>query len=128
VDRQLDAQGNEIDALRATDPDRGARGPSNLFAQPPGNFGNSGNNVGSKQPHDFASHDHGVTDPLHSHGVKWGHAISAGDSVYERSNEGATAGPPATLPAATGISINRNGGNENRPVNAMVYWIIRARA
>jgi hypothetical protein len=128
VDRELNAAGVEVAAARLNDPDRDVRGSSNPFAVPPGNFGNSGNNVGSKQGGGFASHSHGLTDPGHSHGVKWGHNIAAGDSVYERSNEGAVAGPPSTLVSLTGITVNPSGGSENRPVNAMVYWMIRARA
>lgn len=82
--------------------------------------------LGSTQAQSFASHNHGVTDPGHSHPVQlltWaGHAGVAGPAdtpLYNGSFSVATAG------SGTGISVNSTGGSETRPTNVALYACIK---
>lgn len=83
--------------------------------------------VGSVQPEDFKSHSHGITDPGHEHRVLWHNFITAQEGSYERSNTAGGDPKPRTTRETTGITINESGGQETRPDNAYVYWIIRVR-
>ena len=87
----------------------------------------SANDVGSVQPEDFKSHRHSITDPGHDHRVYWHNFISAQDGTYERSNTAGGDPKPLTTKNTTGITINDSGGQETRPDNAYIYWIIRVR-
>lgn len=108
-----------VDSEGARDPERDGR-----EAIRPG--GNTGNQVGSWQRHQVLRHHHGVNDPGHTHGYNWlthtgGPDIAGGahcarfeDNRYRTTREG------------TGITIQEAGGTETRPVNASVYFCIRA--
>ena len=94
------------------------------------NGGNTGNTVGSVEFDIFGIHSHGVNDPGHSHTTTVNN-YGAGDTVgYQTSatvdgrvfngfNTWTTDG------SFTGISIRNTGGNETRPKNAYVYYIIK---
>ncbi len=103
----------------------------------------AGRSILTAQGSQNAQHNHGVTDPKHSHGITdEGHshgfnaAKTSGDSAsgsgdsdafdQDLSTDAAATG--ITIDAAsTGITINNAGGNEARPVNIALMWIIRAR-
>ncbi len=86
--------------------------------------GATGDNVGSVQGDGFASHAHPYTDPGHAHlfgadstgGWNWG---NVGKTSDRRS------GSLTTDTTTTGISIGNAGGNETRPTNAFVNYIIK---
>jgi hypothetical protein len=80
------------------DPDTGSRRPEN--------GGNAGDNVGSVQDDEFRSHQHQYTLFPGRRG-----GIASGD--YWSTNDNAQTGPA--------------GGNETRPKNVYVNWIIRAK-
>lgn len=90
--------------------------------------GNAGNNVGSFQGHQFASHSHGVSDPGHSHGIDDWRVLISGTGPNEGKRggnyEGGNVGE-STDHRYTGVSINNSGGNETRPRNANVFFIIK---
>ncbi len=96
--------------------------------------GLSGDNVGSIQGDQYRSHNHGVTDLGHTHsldvpGSSGVVAVQAGGS-----SEGISGGGPPggsfrvhnTLSRTSGIDINNSGGNETRPLNAYVNYIIKS--
>jgi microcystin-dependent protein len=105
-----------VDGGSARDPDIKSRAECN-----PG--GHAQGLVGSVQEDQIDSHTHGVNDPTHSHGFAIfdnGHAGNGGiGEDFPRNARGA-----ATNPSATGITLSNTGGNETRPKNAYVYWII----
>lgn len=103
-----------VDSGAGRDPDAGSRTAM-------GTAGNTGDNVGSVQADELDSHNHSITDPGHTHA----------NSVPSN-----TGGPPiaggagqtvntATPSATTGVTINNTGGNETRPINANVTYIIK---
>lgn len=112
------------------DPDAASRTAVN-----PG--GNSGNSVGSYEADQYRSHSHGVSDPGHSHtalcnnsgpggetrilSVGPGGAGNAGGSAATITNSGSS----GIQPANTGVSINLSGGNETRPINVNVNYIVK---
>lgn len=113
------------------DPDQASR-----TAMHPG--GNSGNNVGSIQADELQSHDHAVnlttsTNGNHAHnytdpGVGDLKGLSydgSGSTVeYLTGNSGTTTTNGNHTHSVTGNS-NASGGNESRPINAYVSYIIR---
>lgn len=112
---------------------RGVGGNSNndpdkldRVASAPG--GNTGNAVGSKQQDDFLSHDHEITDPGHSHQY-WDeyNPPRNSDNASDRwvADDQTVETEKSTDPANTGISINPRGGNETRPKNVYVNYIIK---
>lgn len=83
-----------------------------------------GRTLGSYQDSDNKWHGHGVNDPGHSHGgVQNGQASTGRSTSVDQ--------PPAvfsygnTWAAATGISIQGSGGNESRPRNVALNFIIK---
>lgn len=88
------------------------------------NGGASGNNVGSTQTSAFASHSHGVTDFGHAHGIAFAGLSGSPGSIAVGSG-GSYLIPGATDFAATNISIQNSGGNETRPINVYVNYIIK---
>ncbi len=102
------------------DPDAG-----NRFAK---NGGKSGDNVGSFQDDENKRHNHGVTDPGHTHGYddKYNrHERSDNANDRDVASNGTTSDWRTTGSSTTNISINSAGGNESRPKNAAVYYIIK---
>ncbi|UXS05227.1 tail fiber protein [Agrobacterium tumefaciens] len=80
--------------------------------------------LGSYQDSDNKWHGHGVNDPGHSHGgVQNGQASTGRSTAIDQ--------PPAvysfgsTWGATTGISIQGSGGNESRPRNIAMNYIIK---
>lgn len=82
--------------------------------------------VGTLEQQAFANHGHNVVDPGHLH-PSWatfsGSNLPAGGFNYAGSPNANPSGPTGL--AATGISITATGGNETRPVNAAVNYIIK---
>ncbi|MCZ7931092.1 tail fiber protein [Agrobacterium leguminum] len=80
--------------------------------------------LGSYQDSDNKSHSHGVNDPGHNHGGVQNGTASTGRST-------AVDQPPAvfsygyTWNSATGISIRSSGGDESRPRNIAMNYIIK---
>jgi len=98
--------------------------------------GNTGDAVGSVQADQYRLHNHGVNDPGHSHNAKDGHKFaiwhpngnhdfSDGSVAAYQFNGIATPLMNKTAGAATGISITQSGGNESRPRNVYVYYIVK---
>lgn len=79
--------------------------------------------LGVTQASAFASHTHGVTDPLHSHAV--GQFQSTGGGLSAASAQAINSTSTQTAPAATGISIQATGGVETRPINRSVLVCIK---
>ena len=102
------------------DPDREKREPPR-----DNGTGNSKNSVGSIQSDELKTHDHSIDDPGHSHEVR----------CTDNDNQGAigSANPDGdtrtfhTESGPTNIKINSKGGNETRPKNTYVHYIIRAK-
>jgi microcystin-dependent protein len=103
-----------VDHASGRDPDALSR----TAAQP---GGNTGDFVGSVQSSAFMSHTHDVSQSDHSHGI----AVNApGDGSSPKTGGGQTA-PSTTGGAKANITIVAQGGNETRPINAAVHYIIR---
>jgi microcystin-dependent protein len=99
------------------DPDRNARSAMGVG-------GAAGDAVGSVQGSQLGSHAHSYTDPGHSHAIEiepsggWDGAVPQGSNRTNRSSW-------ATAAATTRIQILNTGGNETRPTNAGVNYIIK---
>jgi microcystin-dependent protein len=124
-----------VDGGTGNDPDvtsRSAAGPG----------GHTQGDVGSIQVDAFGGHSHVVNDPTHTHGVgDPGHAHSFdffdnghsgnGNPGSDFPRNGRQSGTHLSstgvsiLASSTGISLQRSGGNETRPKNAYVFWIIK---
>ena len=109
----------------AHDPDRNSR-----YAARPG--GNAGNKVGSLQGSDFAGHDHGGGDHRHKVAITNGAASGYGQIIVaiEGSPHDGQNGIPDnetyhTNTTSSGNIVKMQGGNETRPVNASVQYIIK---
>jgi microcystin-dependent protein len=89
-----------VNNAQGTDPDAGSRIPSGVG-------GNSGNNVGSYQDHALQSHNHVQ---------RYGNAGGAGGS---RGDAG------SSTPLNSPISTTNSGGNETRPRNVYVNYIVK---
>lgn len=96
--------------------------------------GNTGDAVGSLQGDGFKAHNHSITDPQHNHGYNDIFHSENGGPVTVTNNLGSSATDNdnggnqisrTSSGSSTGISINNTGGNETRPVNASVYYIIK---
>jgi microcystin-dependent protein len=92
-----------VTGASANDPDAASRTAMNTG-------GNTGNNVGSVQGHQFASHNHTVNNGPFTF---WG---SPGTGIQANSGQEASARTP---------TLANNGGNETRPLNAYVNYIIK---
>lgn len=104
------------------DPNAGTRSTMN-------SGGNSGNNLGSVQSSQYASHNHSVNDPGHRHVL---HTVTiaspgAGSAIAVPQNEADATGTKTTAIDTnnTGITIANDGGSETRPLNAYVHYIIK---
>lgn len=112
-----------VSGASGNDPDASSRTASNAG-------GNTGNNVGSKQSSAFASHNHGVNDPGHSHtstlATQAGSTPSFGPITPTDFVSGS---PTTTIPTntvGTGVSIQNAGGStETRPTNVYVVYCIK---
>lgn len=103
-----------VDGGVARDPDAASRTAMNTG-------GNTGNNVGSVQSSQYASHTH--TQNAHSHGLRWN---NGGTSGAAREMVSATSGSVGTIDTELATAVNQNsGGNETRPINANVQYIIK---
>jgi len=92
------------DSATGRDPDRASRWLMN-------NGGNTGDKVGSVQNDEFKSHDHGLTFYTSGYNVSYNSAM---ESLGWQRNNG-------TVTSSTGL----RGGNETRPLNANVNYIIK---
>lgn len=127
-------RGTDLGAGR--DPDRGSRGASS-------SGGAAGDTVGSVQSDQLGNHSHGVSDPGHAHSVydpghlHYAATWNGGGGPYEVGTGGygidyGAQAPPTTVSgtgigiysSGSGISIAANGGNESRPENANVNFVI----
>ena len=95
----------------------------------------SGRNFGSAQSHQNAQHDHTatatstVTDPGHFHDVPYSNSDS-GDGVIEESGTGFSGVEPTNsattgISVSTSVSIANSGGNEARPRNIAMMYVIK---
>jgi microcystin-dependent protein len=75
--------------------------------------GNTGNNVGSVQADDYKAHTHTVTDS----------GVASSGGLTANTGAGAIEGPNSQL--RTTSSMPATGGNETRPKNAYVLYIIK---
>lgn len=112
------------------DPDKNAR--TALYAG-----GSTGNKVGTYQVGDIQSHNHTLNDPGHNHnsqrdGVVYDRLLSVTNrgTIVQSDNDTNPDAPDLTLSngtnwVSTGITIQPSGGNETRPVNASVLYIIK---
>jgi len=92
------------------------------------NGGNSGNRVGSFQNDEFKSHNHGVDDPGHTHNYRdKSNNSEKSDNANDRTvgSDSKSSETRTSFSSTTGISINNSGGNETRPKNAYVWYIIK---
>jgi len=80
-----------------------------------------GRGLGSYQADEFRSHSHSINDPGHRHGIP---TNNSGDGSGDQSPDG-TGVSRYTSYAATGITINASGGNETRPRNIALMYIIK---
>lgn len=110
-----------VDNGRGTDPD--AAGRTAMYTG-----GNTGDNVGSVQGDQYRSHNHGVSDPGHTHS----YTDEVQNSEDSDDADDRTIGSDSrntlnktTGSSTTGISIQNNGGSESRPRNAYVLYIIK---
>jgi len=108
-----------LDAGSGRDPDAASRTASNTG-------GNTGDQVGSVEDQQYLAHSHTVTDPGHNH-----KSVNS-DVVRNTGGYGTGLGTGGLGPNqitmttnTTGITINNSGGNETRPKNAAVYFIIK---
>lgn len=86
-----------------------------------GTNGNTGNNVGSIQSHLFASHNHGGGNHGHSSSGSFG----AGGGLAMQGSDGGGIPFGVSNVNSSGTIITTQGGNETRPINAYVNYIIK---
>jgi microcystin-dependent protein len=111
--RGWDAMGG---VAASNDPDSASRTAS-------GTNGATGNNVGSEQTDAFAEHDHG--GGAHTHNIS---AEAADDTGNGAITGGTNTSDPNTTVAtsSSGSIITSSGGNETRPTNIYLSFIIKA--
>jgi microcystin-dependent protein len=88
-----------VDGTASVDPDKATRTANNAG-------GNTGNNVGSEQSYQVQSHNHTMSN----HGNTSNASLGLGSPVY--------------VPSGSSTTTN-TGGNETRPTNVYVYYIIK---
>lgn len=88
----------------------------------------TGRAFGSAQAEAYLSHNHGVTDPGHTHSLNYQTPLNAVDtdrgtlsSQFSVDNTVV----PTTQSSVTGISINNSGGTETRPRNIALLACIK---
>jgi microcystin-dependent protein len=78
---------------------------------------------------EMPSHNHGVTDPGHTHNFVDLHSVNQdGDNADDRTQSKTTSSPSVTASATTGIIINNNGSSqshENRPPYYALAFIMK---
>lgn len=107
-----------VDGSAGRDPDKASRS-----AMATG--GNTGNNVGSVQTDDYQSHTHNLSDPGHSHVISNQCNSSTGSGKVAVGGDAPEGSNPSTDSNTTGITMSASGGNETRPENAYVNYIIK---
>lgn len=117
-----------VDGGRGVDPDRASR--YNAYGG-----GNTGDNVGSGQWHQYVSHNHSAsasTDGWHSHGYQCSNCAGGMDVQYMNSQDAPKNNEYPSTGSTDGagshshtITVNSNGGNETRPDNLYVHYIIK---
>jgi hypothetical protein len=103
-----------VDSTAGRDPDIDERTPSGTGDRA---------SVGSIQQDLFRSHDHGGGDHTHNTGLFRGAVTDFARGTVFRSEAGANPGQIFN----SGRIINSAGGDETRPKNAYVFWIVRVR-
>jgi len=98
-----------MDDATARDPDASSRSAMNTN-------GNTGDAVGSIQSSQYASHSHTATLKTDDYG-----ATNFDDKYALNGGDGGT---KRTCSAAS-ITVSSSGGNETRPINANVRWLIK---
>lgn len=86
--------------------------------------GTTGDNVGTKQATEVGPHNHGITDPGHNHGIQGSQEADLnpyGGAVPEPGTSRTTVSESVT----TGITVDNSTGDESRPRNVGVMWIIK---
>lgn len=99
------------------DPDANSRTASRVDLN---SAGNSGNAVGSKQADMYGSHTHSASATVQRSnidGSNGSHDVSGGGDKYNAD--------PGLGSLGVSVTINPSGGNETRPKNAYVYYIIK---
>ncbi len=111
---------------------RGVAGDANVDPNKNSRFalngGNTGNLVGSYQNDEFGEHDHSINDPGHLHDYRdLFQNNQESDDANDRNvaDDSETSVVRQTEVAFTGITINDRGGDETRPRNAYVHYIIK---
>lgn len=88
--------------------------------------GNTGDSVGSVQGHAYASHSHTITDPGHGHSAHVNNANPPAGGANWAEGSGPGTASDVVISNTTGITgTNSIGGNETRPINAYVNFIIK---
>ncbi len=108
-----------LDRGAGRDPDVGSRGAMTSGAT-------TGDTEGSVESGTYSSHSHTVNDPGHSHSP--GGCIyyfTGGSATISNSNADVNAQCGSLSTATTGISLGSSGGNETRPLNAAVDYLIK---
>jgi phage-related tail fiber protein len=88
----------------------------------------AGRTLGSAQAQNYQSHNHGITDPGHSHVLDYLVPLYGGDtdrgegsSVFSVDNSA----QPSVVANSTGITINNSGGAETRPRNVALLGCVK---
>jgi len=110
-----------VDDGSGRDPDRASRAPSRLG-------GNAGDRIGSVQADELRHHNHGATGasqrsifasvPMGQAEAKTG--MDGGGMFIDNGASGVSRGQESVA-----VTVNDNGGNETRPKNISVNWIVR---
>ena len=123
--------------LRMVDGDAG-RDPNKAARTIMATGGAAGNSAGSVQADSYKAHNHSPSDSGHTHTAEQ-ETAGGGSTLFSSDfdpffpgtptvNTSAGVGASYTGPidaATTGISLQNSGGDETRPLNANVNWIIR---
>ena len=111
-----------VDGGTGRDPDANSR-------QNPLAAGAAGAQVGSIQGDGLRQHTHPVNDPGHSHAVVRDFLGNCGGGYGHGGINGVgdilDIHAQPVIGAVTNISVANFGGNESRPLNVAVYWVIR---
>lgn len=103
-----------VDGGASRDPDAGSRSAMN-------SGGNTGDNVGSTQGHQYASHNHSM--PYNGGNANSG--ITNTTILPSNAGGGVSLGYNGGASSSNTSMISNNGGNETRGINAYVNYIIK---